>query len=115
MNTVTNWMSIESQICDMTIEQEYTATYDDNSPKHERTGLEYHDHVRIQIGGNYGNRLYMNKESASKLWKAIRRASFMTKFRPGCAILKYSGCVWDFWKQVMATADELGIEYKVCC
>lgn len=115
MNTVTNWMSIESQICDMTIEQEYTATYDDNSPKHERTGLEYHDHVRIQIGGNYSNRLYMNKESANKLWKAIRRASFMTKFRPGCAILKYSGCVCDFWKQVMATADELGIEYKVCC
>lgn len=115
MSQVTNWMNIESQICDMTIEQEYTATYNDNSPKHERTSVEYHDKVRIQIGGNYGNRLYMNKKSANKLWNAIRRASFMTQFRPGGKLLKYNGCVWDFWKQVMATANELGIEYKVCC
>lgn len=115
MSQVTNWSEIESQIIDMRIEQKYTATYNDNSPKHERTGLEYHDHVRIQIGDNYGNKLYMDKESANKLWKAIKHASFMIPFRYGSKVMKYDGCAWDFWKQVKAIANELGIEYTVAC
>lgn len=115
MNKVTNWLDIQSQILDMTIEQEYTAIYDHVNGKYTRTDIEYHDHVRIQIGSNYGNKLYMDRASANKLWKAIRHASFMKPFCNGGTLLKYDGCAWDFWKQVKATADELGIEYTVAC
>lgn len=108
MRQVTNWVLVESKMVDMIIEQEYTSTYDGS----RMVSKKHHDHVRIQIGNNWSNKLYMDKASANKLWKTIRVSSCMKQTRRG---LTFDGCVWDFWKTVIKIANELDIQHECCC
>lgn len=66
ITTSTNWLEVYNVNC-VSFEQECTSTYADG----HRVCTEWGEEIRIQVGDNYGNAIFTDKNKANKVVYAL--------------------------------------------